>query len=231
MNTDSAKLPNGNVLLKPRFQNDKIKLKSGGELYIDTAFLDMEHTDIIADVIKVPDVAYAYDLEMRKKPVPIEIKPGDVVYCYYLAIHNALKRVSDGRRIIENGEIYLLINYVDNLYMALRDDFPIMVNDYVLIEPTYRELKEMQEKAKKQGIEVPGSAISHYQENTQWGIVRYAGRNLSPETFKDEDQIVGKEVFMRKHADIPLEYEYHRTFEPEKKLFRVRRRDILVVLD
>ena len=243
MNIKPTQLINNNVLLRLHQTNDKIKFKDGGERWIDTFFNEMQHTNIVADVIAVPEKAYSRDHQNKIiREIPIEIIPGDTVYCFYLAIAQALKMKRqkrlvynpEGRVIMDNGEIYVLINYDDNIFMAIRNGSPIMVNDYILIEPTYKELDNIQKKAEASGIAVPESMIEQHKKVSQYGIVRYVGRNLShewnPNMFSDEDLKPGVEVFITKHADIPLEYSLHQTFEPGKTLFRVRRNNILAIL-
>jgi hypothetical protein len=243
MNINPERLRNGNVLIKLRQLNDKIKLKGGGELFLDTIFQEMEHTNIVADVIAVPYSAHYYDYSGGRHEIPVELLSGDVVYCFYLAIQKALKQQRrekivhnpEGRMIVENGEIYLLINYYNNFFMALRNGFPIMLNDYILIEPTYRELKTIEERCKLAGIGVPYSMKEQWAKNTQYGIVRYIGKNIiheeDPAYFSDKDLKVGCEVYFLKNADIPLEYDIHRTFEPNKRLMRIQRRNIFFILE
>jgi hypothetical protein len=243
MNINPEQLRNGNVLIKLRQLNDKIKLKGGGELFLDTIFQEMEHTNIIADVIAVPPHAHYYDYLGERHETPVELLPGDVVYCFYLAIQKALKQQRrehtvhnpEGRMIVENGDIYLLISYYNNFFMALRNGSPIMLNDYILIEPTYREIRAIEEKCKATGIGVPYSMKLQWEKNTQYGIVRYIGKNIiheeDPSYFPDEDLKVGVEVYFMKNADIPLEYDIHRTFEPNKRLMRIQRRNIFFILE
>ena len=229
-------MPANQILIKPRILNDKI---ADGKLLIDRAFNEMEHTDIVAEVIKVCDRVFVKDEDMNVIVRPQELKEGDVVYCHYLAIQNALKRWRqkklvynpDGRVIMDGDDKYLIINYPNNVFMAIRDGFPIPVNDFVLIEPTYNELKKIQVEAESSGIAVPESMIEKWKENTRYGTVRYVGQNLSQSDTGYSDEVLkpGAEVFISKYADIPLEYDLHKTFEKDKKLCRVLRKDILMI--
>ena len=135
---------NNMVLVKPRIQNDRVICDSGVELFIDTTYEAEKHTNVVCDVIRVPNqlifsrkygnyVTMPHDVDM-------EVLPGDIAYCDYLAVQNAITNKFDGKGFIENGEIYILIHY-QNIFMVLRDDFPIMCNGYVLVEPTYDELE------------------------------------------------------------------------------------------
>jgi hypothetical protein len=234
MNLKTIQLLNNNVLLKPRMNNDRIVFSSGKELYIDCSFEPEIHANIVADVIAVPENVLLRQGNLyidEDQVIPVEILPGDVAYCYYLAIRNALTRKFDGKAFVENKELYCIISY-ENIFMVLRDGKPIMVNDYVLIEPTYREFYDAKARFDKIGLEFPLSEKDKYLQNTQYGIIRYIGQNLSPENgFTDEQLYVGREVIITKNADIPLEVELHQTFEKGKKLFRVKRKDIVMVLE
>jgi len=228
----SGQTINGLVLLKPRILNDKITFKSGGVLYIDTTFNENEHTNKICDVIKVPDSCSYRDHNGDIQPWPVEVIEGDVAYCYYLPIQNSLKRKFDGKSFIHNGELYILINYYLGIFMVIRDGVPIPVNDYLIVEHCFEEYSEIEEKVTKSGIILPSQIKKEAEGNTRYGIVRYAGKNLSPpEYFRDEDLHVGTKIRFRRGADIPLEYKDHQTFEKGKVLFRVRRRDVDMVFN
>lgn len=237
MNFTGTLLPN-QVLIKLRIQNDTI---ADGKLWIDRAFNEFEHTDIIGEVVRLPNRMFILDPDQDHIERPIELEVGDTVYMFYLAVQQALKQQRrekivynpEGRVIREDGETYIIMKYPGNVFLALRGDKVIPVNDYVLIEPIYKELSQAEEKAKLSGIAVPDSAVAEFKKNTNWGIIRYVGQNLSQSDtgYSDEDLKPGKEVYMRKFADIPLEYELHKTFEKERNLCRVLRRDILYVAE
>jgi len=231
----TGKLAPNQILIKLRIQNDTI---ANGKLWIDRVFAEMEHTDIIGDVIQLPDRMFIRDPDMNIIERPIELMVGDTVYMFYLGIQEALKQQRrehivynpEGRVIRDGDDTYIILKHRD-VFVALRGDKVIPVNDYVLIEPTYKELKDIEKKEKETGVLMTELHKQHFKNNTQWGIIRYVGQNLSQSDtgYSDEDLKPGKEVYMRKFADIPLEYELHRTFEPERKLCRVLRRDILYI--
>lgn len=241
MNIKPENLKNGNVLVKLRKQNDRIKLKNGTELFVDTFFNEMQHMNIVADVISVPEYDIIFDENNEPVKIPIEMQPGDVAYCYYLQVAEALRMKRQkkvvpnphGRMITEGDDVYVLLRYHSGFFMVIRNEVPIMVNDYLLVEPTYKELEEAEEQVSKSGLYLPETTIEKHKGNTQWGIVKVVGRNIShehdPNMFSDEQLKVGTKVFFSKNADIPLEYEYHKTFMPDKTLFRIRRKDILYV--
>lgn len=245
MNVQSHQLKNGNVLIKLRMTNDRIQLKNGKVIWLDevAAREDYEHTNIVGEVIQIPQKAYYVNHMDERYEVPIEILPGDIVYCHYLTISSALRQRRrdkvvynpQGRVITEDNEVYLLIPYYNNFFVAIRNGEPVMLNDYILVEPTYMELELLRKESESQGLTVPHSKEVEMKKNTQYGIVRYVGKNIIHEEekayFSDEELHPGVEIMFTKNADIPLEYDIHKTFEPEKTFFRVKRRDVLMILE
>jgi co-chaperonin GroES (HSP10) len=231
----TGQTPNNLVLLKPRILNDKYICASGVELFIDTKFEPEKHRDIVCDVIQVPSqliysekygnyVTMPWDVDM-------EVRVGDVAYCDYLAIQNAMINKYDGKSFIHENELYLLIHYM-NIFMVLRDGSPIMCNGYVLVEPTYDEYYMAVKKFNDLGLVAPDT-VTEMKKVTQYGIVMYLGsrpRNYLNKDLADMELSIGDKVLFDKHADIPLEYEYHQTFMKETKLFRILRKDIMMVL-
>lgn len=230
----TGKPTNNLVLLKPRMENDRIKLNGGGELFVDTSFELEKHANIVADVIEVPDsLFYVPTGHYSSMPwdTDMEILPGDVAYCDYLPVVNAIKNQYDGKAFFRDGELHLLIKY-DGIFMVLRNGLPIMLNGYVLVEPTYDEYWKARKRIEGAGLEVPQS-LEELKNNTQYGTIRYVGsrpRDYFGEEVADLDLSVGDKVLFGKHADIPLENELHQTFQKGTRLFRVNRKDIMMVL-
>ncbi len=226
---------NNLVLICPRIQNDKITLGNGAELFVDNTFEPEKHANIVADVVEVPD-----ELFFVKKGHPVstpwetimEVRTGDVAYCNYLAITNAINNRYDGKAFIRDGKLHLLVRY-DAIFMVLRGELPIMCNGYILAEPTYQEYFTARKKFENLGLEIP-DVVDALKDNTQYGIVRYVGSVPTDyqEGFRGDnlELKVGDHIFFDVHSDIPLEYEYHQTFEKGKKLFRIHRKDVLMVL-
>ena len=231
----TGKPQNNLVLLKPKMKNDKIFLGNGSHLYLDTQFEPEKHAEIVCDVIQVPDhliysekygnyVTMPWEIEM-------EAQPGDVAFCDYLAIRNALINKEDGKAFIIDNEVYFLIHYM-NIFMVLREDKPIMCNGYILVEPTYDEYEKVAGEFKKLNLEVPDSA-KDLKKYTQFGIVRYIGsrpKRYLNKASVDMDLEVGQKIMFDKFADIPLEYDLHQTFEKGKTIFRILRKDIMMIL-
>jgi len=46
---------NNFVLLKAKVDNSKIKLEGGQILYLDTSFAKEKHSDVVCEVVSVPD--------------------------------------------------------------------------------------------------------------------------------------------------------------------------------
>ena len=221
MNINSGKPLNNLVLIKPFINNDKHKFASGGYIYIDTSYEPEMHAEVVGEVVRIPETVFLRKGRLyldEDKRVPVEIQVGDIAYYNYLAV-------------IENKELYVLISY-ENIFMVIRDGVPHPINDYLLIEPTYDEMLAEKKKCLDAGLDFPITVEEEMKKNTQYGIVRYAGTNLSQNNgFSDEDLKVGSKVIIAKFADIPLEYEGHQTFEVGKTLFRVKRSDVLMVLE
>lgn len=234
MNIKSGKPLNNLVLIKPLMNNDKYNFKSGVSIFIDTSYEPELHAEVVGEVIRIPETVFLRKGKLyldEDKRVPVEIQVGDMAYYSYLAIRKALTEKFDGKAVVEDKELYVLISY-ENIFMVVRNGVPIPVNDYLLIEPTYDEMLAEKKKCEDSGFEFPKNVEDEMKKNTQYGIVRYAGTNLSHENgFKDEDLKVGSKVIIAKFADIPLEQEIHQTFEVGKTLFRVKRKDVLMVLE
>ena len=234
MNINSGKPLNNLVLIKPFINNDKHKFASGGYIYIDTSYEPEMHAEVVGEVVRIPETVFLRKGRLyldEDKRVPVEIQVGDIAYYNYLAIRKALTEKFDGKAVIENKELYVLISY-ENIFMVIRDGVPHPINDYLLIEPTYDEMLAEKKKCLDAGLDFPVTVEEEMKKNTQYGIVRYAGTNLSQNNgFSDEDLKVGSKVIIAKFADIPLEYEAHQTFEVGKTLFRVKRSDVLMVLE
>lgn len=141
-------------------------------------------------------------------------------------IHKDLKfEWADAERTkvaITGGEIYPVDKEGD--YHKI-----IPINGYCIIEPVIGEEYEKSEKQyKKAGLDIPQGLKGKF--STKYGIVKYLGKSNRNYRTKDSDDgcniKIGDKVIMRKIADIPLEYEYHATFDGRKKYFRVQRRYI-----
>jgi co-chaperonin GroES (HSP10) len=217
------KLVNNNILIKPLMKNDRIFLKDGNHLFIDTSFEPAKHAETVGIVIDIPD-------EINKKIMPweceIEIQKGDIVYFHFKASMDCL---TEGKFLIINGEIHYLINY-SNLFVAKRENEVICLNGFVLAERIDYNQELLKNRLEKTGLIVPDIE----KKDTQWGKVKYLGSpNLSYKHNKRidfKDLKVNDTIFFAKNADIPLEYSLHASFEGNKEYFRIQRCDILAVV-
>lgn len=232
---DYKKTANNYVLVKLDPDNTSIKLKSGHELYIDTTF-DAEKHQVVTGTVwglpshlsytGIPNIGLPWKTDM-------EVRCGDKVVVYYLAIVNALKKEQQ-RYFFEGGDKYVLITY-NNIFTVFGDGFVRPVNGYVLIEPCEDPfLTRTRERLKKLNLEYV-KLDTKSNTNVSFGIVRYLGKpnqDYVDEGMTDEgvDVKEGDTVVLRKVSDIPLQYNLHAKIDGGKVYYRVQRRKILAVI-
>lgn len=226
---------NNYILVKLDPENTSIKLKSGFQLYIDTSFDPEKHQVVTGTVYGIPShLEYTGE---ANKGLPwltdMEVKLGDKVVVYYLAIVNALKPEQQ-RYFFEGGDKYVLITY-NNIFTVFGDGFVRPINGYCLIEPCSDPfLEKTKERLKKLNIEwVQLNTKSNV--NVSFGVVRYMGkpnRDYVDEGQSDDgvDVKIGDTVVLRKVSDIPLQFNLHARIDEGKLYYRVQRRKILAVI-
>ena len=226
---------NNYILVKLDPDNTSIKLKSGFQLYIDTSFEPERHQVVTGTVYGIPShLEYTGE---ANKGLPwltdMEVKLGDKVVVYYLAIVNALKPEQQ-RYFFEGDDKYVLITY-NNIFTVYGDGFVRPVNGYCLIEPCADPfLEKTKERLKKLDIEwVQLNTKSN--TNVSFGVVRYMGkpnREYVDDGQSDDgvDVKIGDTVVLRKVSDIPLQFNLHSKIDEGKLYYRVQRRKILAVI-
>ena len=226
---------NNYILVKLDPENTSIKLKSGFQLYIDTSFDPEKHQVVTGTVYGIPShLEYTGE---ANKGLPwltdMEVKLGDKVVVYYLAIVNALKPEQQ-RYFFEGGDKYVLITY-NNIFTVFGDGFVRPVNGYCLIEPCADPfLEKTKERLKKLNLEwVKLDTKSN--TNVTFGIVRYMGkpnREYVDDGASDDgvDVKIGDTVVLRKVSDIPLQFNLHAKIDEGKLYYRCQRRKILAVI-
>lgn len=226
---------NNFVLIKLDKDNTSIKLKSGFELYVDTSFDNEKHQVVTGTVYGIPSKLEYFGTPNKGLPwlTDMEVKLGDKVVVYYLAIVNALKKEQQ-RYFFEGGDKYVLITY-NNIFTVYGDGFVKPINGYVLIEPCSDPfLEKTKERLKKLNLEwVKLDTKSN--TNVSFGIVRYMGkpnREYVDEGASDDgvDVKIGDTVVLRKVSDIPLQFNLHAKIDEGKLYYRVQRRKILAVI-
>jgi hypothetical protein len=223
------------VLIKLDPEYDSIKLKNGFELYVDTSFDPEKHATVTGEIYGLPS-----HLQYTGKPnvgmpwlTPMELKFGDTVILFYLAVMNALDK-RNPRYIVEGRDRYVIISY-ENIYSIVRDEKLIPINGYCLIEPCKNpEIEAQRERMTKMGL-TPITLAKENPNGVVYGIVRHMGipnRRYIDEGHSDDgvDIAVGDTVVMKKISDIPLQYNLHQRVEQGKPLYRVQRRSIFAKL-
>ena len=224
------------VMVKLDPDNNTVTTKSGIKLYVDTSYEPEKHQVVTGTVVEPPK-----DLKFSKKDgskmpwdTTVELKEGDKVAMYYLAVQNCLRK--EHRRYIEqDGEKFIFIAY-NNIYAAIREGKIIPVNGYLLIEPVDDpEIERQKKKAEAAGLAYVPLSDEKSATKVVYGRVVYVGtlnKDYYTPDLTDEgaDVSVGDTVIMKKVRDIPIEYELHAKIDGGRKLYRVQRHEILAVL-
>ncbi len=229
---DYKKTFNNLVMIKLDPENTSIKLRNGFELYVDNTFDPEKHITVAGEVYGLPSCLEYTGHANKGMPwkTPMELKFGDKVIVYYLAVVNALKKDSL-KYILEGNDRFVFIKY-QSIFTVVREGKIIPINGYVLIEPCPNPMIEAQkERMRKIGLELV-KLNETTKDQVSYGIVRYAG--TPNEAYTDQGQTdeevnieVGDTVVIKRTADIPVQYELHQKINDGKKLWRVQRRSIL----
>ncbi len=223
---------NNLVLIKLDPENDHIKLRNGFELYIDTTYEPEKHMTVTGTIYGLPSkLTYTGQANIGMPwRTEMEVKYGDQVILYYLAVINALKP-ENRRYVLEGEDRYIFINY-QNIFAVVREGKIIPVNGYCLIEPCSNPMIEAQRKR----MEAIGLELVKLNETTKdqvnYGIVRYV--SVPNQEYVDEGQsdegvniAVGDTVVLKRTTDIPLQYNLHAKIDDGKLYWRCQRRNIL----
>lgn len=219
----TIQIPKDYVLILPDSYNNKVKLKSGLELYIDIDYEPEKHATVLGRVIKVPK-------ELSEGSTKMELQEDDVVYFHYLAVNRAKKM---GLAIeTSDGNIYILVKYT-SMFVALRrksieiasekdnvkENFDVIpLNGNIIVESLPDDTPD-----KIGSIIVPDVAKKDH--NDKYGVVKWVGSLVN-----GEKEIVapGDRVLFEKDADIQMEYDMHRTLD--SKYFRMKRENIMGIV-
>jgi hypothetical protein len=226
---------NNQILIKLDPENKSIRLKNGFELYIDDTFEPEKNITVTGEVWGLPS-HLCYSGEPNKGmpwETPLELKYGDKVICYYLAIVNALKS-ENHKYLIEGNDRYIWIHY-QNIFCAYGEGWVKPINGYVLVEPSDDPTIEAQKaRMKALGMEL---VVLNTQSNTNvsYGKVKYMGipnRRYVDSEYTDEgvDIAIGDIIVLKKISDIPLQYDVHAKIDGGKLYWRVQRRNIMAKL-
>lgn len=223
-----------NVVVKLDPKNEYIVTESGIKLYVDTTFEPEKHVVRIGTVIEAPSkLIYHHNKPGYPWKTNPEIKAGDRVVMYFLAIQNCL---SPERKLytVDGDDIYIFIKY-HNIYAVIEEGNIRPVNGYVLVEPIEDpEWERRTNEAKRINLILPDLRTASKTDVT-YGKIIYMG---SPnEEYADDyksdkfhNEKVGDTVVLKRIRDIPVEYEYHAKIDGGRKLYRMQRHDILAVI-
>lgn len=222
------------VMIRLDKDNDLIKLKNGTELYIDTSYEAEKHATVTGIVYGLPKRLSYTGIPNIGMPwkTPLELKIGDRVVIYYLAVVNAL-RPEMMRAVVEDGQKYIWTQY-QNIFAAVRDGMIVPINGYCLIEPCDSpEIADQDKRMEKVGLTMYRSDKKSL-TGVVYGKVKYLGRPNEAYVDGHTDEGVainpGDTVVMKKISDLPLEYDLHANIDGGKKYWRVQRRYIFAKL-
>lgn len=220
---EKVKLPNNWVCIKVDDSNEWVNLGKE-KIKLDVTFEKEKHAQTVGTVVNVCENIFFSQKSVPSHPwdVPIEIQPGDTVVFHYLTLKNAK---DDGKIDHVDGVQYAFIPYAD-IFCAVRGGEILPVNGWVFVEP--------EKDVPNTFLSVPDIAKK---DSEITGTILYAGakamayhgkESQGAWVWEDPDVSVGDKVFFNSTDAIPLQYEFHSI--TGKKLYRMRRKDILAVL-
>ena len=225
-----------NILIKLDKTNESIKFKDGSEIYLDTSFDPEKHATVTGEVFGLPKKLFYSGKPNLGMPwdTPLEVKMGDRVVLYYLAVVNCF-RPESYKAIIEGEDRYIVVTY-QNIYAIVRDGQLIPVNGYCLIEPMENPEKiRTKERMEKAGL-ISLDLNKKSNKDVVYGKVAHCG--VPNEEYVDAhhtdngvDIEVDDIVVLKRISDIPLEYDLHAKIDGGRKYWRIQRRYILGIYE
>jgi len=223
------------VMVRLDKDHTSIKFKDGSDFYIDTSYEPDKHRSVIGEVVGLPS-----KLQYTGKPnigmpwkTSMEVKIGDTVILYYLAVANCFRPESP-KAIVDGEDRSIFITY-QNIYAVVRDGKVIPVNGYCLVEPIEDPVWASLKKRMTDVGLVPFREEKKSMKDVVYGKVKYTG--IPNEDYVDGhsdngvDVKPGDIIVMKRISDIPLEYDMHAKLDGGVKYWRVQRRYILGVYE
>ena len=223
------------VKIDKRFTNS-IRLTDECDLIIDTSFEPEKHTTTYGTVIALPS-ALTYGSEQHHMPwkTSIETKVGDTVYFTWDAVVVAFGKTNPGVVQVEGDDsIYVIMKY-QQLTLAVRDPFIIMLNGYCLIE----EIKvsdlpsSLKDKNLLSSLSAP-STVTH-KVSAKFGRVIAVGlcnQAYDGDKHFDDDSVqAGQLVQFESFANIPIQYGLHADLLGNKVLYKIQRRHLIAIIE
>lgn len=224
--------------MKPTNNHVKIRLvgdiiqtmtqtKGGLRLHINPHFEPEKHSATQGVVVAVPDrLKFNKDHNLLRWKTEMEIQEGDEVLIDWDAAFRAREM---GMYEKKGDDIYIIVKYHD-IFLARRNGKTIPLNGLVFVEMVANDdlpeelLTKEQIRMKNSSIVIPGGKKKS---------VRYCRVVLCGEPVQDKCKIdrakdyldvklnPGDIVVVKNHAMIPMEYYMHKTFMPEKEVYKV----------
>ena len=235
MRLERGKTSGNNVMIELDSENDHIKMKTGGEIYLDTSYEPDKHVTVTGTVRAIP-TSLRFDPENPSYmpwDTDMEIKIGDRVIIHYLAVMNCF-RPEMKKYWVQDGKRLVFIQY-RSIFCLIREDVIIPINGYCLVEPIPdRYIESLKERADTAGLILAGMNEKN-NKRVVYGRVAYISipnKRYFDSIYTDKgvDISPGDEVVMRKISDLPTEYEFHAKLDGGRKFYRVQRCDIFGVL-
>ena len=215
-------------------ENDYIESASGFKLLIDTSYEPEKHIVRTGTVTSLPTHLTWKDGNPNFPwKTKVELKIGDQVVMYFLAVQNCLSKERKNF-FKDKNDVWIFIKY-HNIYAAIRDGNIIPINGYVLVEPMEDPaFTSLVARGKKNDIWIPDTR-EQSKVDVVFGKVAFTGEKLEKynSPYKSDEHCniqVGDEIVMKRIRDIPVEYEYHAKLDGGRKLYRMQRHDILAIL-
>lgn len=220
------------VLLDP--ENKFIKTKAGIKLYVDTSFEPEKHIVRTGTVIEAPSrLTYHHKQPSYPWKTNPELKAGDRVVMYFMAIQNCLSP-EQKKYTREGDDVYIFIKY-HNIYAIIEEGNIRPINGYLFVEPVEDpEWVRRVMEAEEYNFVLPDMRTPSKTDVT-YGKIAYMGapNEIYADDYKSDrfhDEKVGDTIIMKRIRDIPVEYEYHAKIDGGRKLFRMQRHDILATV-
>lgn len=118
--------------------HDKVKTKTGIELFVDNSYQIGQHAVRSGKIAKLPKKLTFWDeddINGLYWKTTMEAEVGDEVWFYGMAAHS-------GEKIKCNDKLYVIMSYAD-LYVAKRNGTVVCLNGNVLLKPLFKTEKAL----------------------------------------------------------------------------------------
>jgi hypothetical protein len=131
------------ILVRVKFHNDRIIIKGGFELFLDTSYQPTRHASVHCEVVAICEhLTFGHHLthlDSMPHKTEIEIQKGDNVIVRYLSFVTAMKH---NRFFKQDDSLYFFVNY-DQIYVAKRPwtktEMDVYLKSHILTSGTNTE--------------------------------------------------------------------------------------------